>query len=530
MLKIRGSRLKFIGKIASRIMSIKSPRGVSFALAVTTIASKSLGYARTLIVAWAFGTSPGMDAFHLAFGIMALFAGGVGGTLENAALPELVKARGREGGIRASETLIAFLACFTGAITALFAAAVLIAPGVMIRLFAGGFDGERIRVGARMMLWLAPFAAASMLRPILSVWANLTERYTLDSLTSMPFGLIAIPALFLSMPFIGVYGVAFSMSAGYVILSVLFLAALGGVPLRWRACDVHWDVVGRICKNSCHLMILFAANTIYVVVDRYFASRLPFGSVAAISYAAAIVGTLTALANTPMTYFLSLMTKLSDNSEQSLGTLKKAVSISLAYFVPTGAFMMAAAAPVVSLVFGWGNFGARSIAMTSLSVAVYSAGFAFSAASVFIYRCALAVGKLKTVVNLTYILIALNAFLDWVLVRRWGLLGLTLATSLTQAVGFVLYYYAVAGAGLPRFILDSGMIGQAVFSASLAYAAWRASVFGPGVHLAVCAALYAAYFAAAQKTGLMSYLPENWRPSGLLAFLWASAKSYANYR
>lgn len=526
MSKIRGSQLKFIGKIASRIMSIKSPRGISFALAAAALASKPLGYARTLIVAWTFGTSPGMDAFHLASGIMALFTGSVGGTLENAALPELVKTRAREGGVPASEILTAFLACFTCAITALFAAAVLLAPGVIVKSFAGGFDDERIRVGARMMLWLMPFAAVSMLRPILSVWANLTERYTLDSLTSMPFNLIAIPALLLSMPFIGVYGVAFSMSAAYVTLFVLFLAALRGIPLKWRVCDVDWGTVGRICKNSFHLVILFAANTIYVVVDRYFASRLPYGSVAAISYAATIIGALMALANTPMMYFLAMMAKLSGDREQSLGMLKKAVSISLAYFVPTGAFMMASAEPVVHFVFGRGNFGAHSVSMTSMSLAAYSAGFAFGASSVVIYRYALAVGKLKTVVNLTYVLVALNAALDWVLVRRWGLLGLTLATSLTQAVGFVLYYYAVAGGGLPRFILDSDLIGGAALSASLACVAWLASVFGHGVQLAACAALYAAYFAAAQKTGMTAHLPENWRPSGLLAFLCSGAKSY----
>ena len=239
-----------------------------------------------------------------------------------------------------------------------------------------------------------------------------------------------------------------------------------------------------------------------------------------------MIGTLMALANTPMTYFLSMMAKLSDDRERSLATLKQAISISLAYFVPTGMFMMAAAAPVVRVVYGWGNFGARSVSMTSISVAAYSVGFAFSVASVCIYRYALAVGKLKTVGNLTYVLVALNVFLDWLFVRRWGLLGLTLATSLTQTAGFILYYYAVAGASLPRFILGSGMIGQAALSALLAYAAWRASVFCVGIQLAACAALYAIYFSAAQKAGLMPHVPEKWRPSGLLAFLWAGAKSY----
>jgi putative peptidoglycan lipid II flippase len=468
-----------------------------------------------------------MDAYHLASGIMTLFTAGVGSTLENAALPELVKTRGKEGGARASEVLTAFLACFTCAVAALFAAAVLIAPGVIVKSFAGGFDAERIRVGARMMLWLIPFAVVSMLRPILGLWANLTERYTLSSLSSTPFNLIAIPALLLSVPFIGVYGVAFSMSAGYVILFILFLAALRGIPLRWRVRDVAWVVVAKICKNSFYLVILFTANTIYIVVDRYFASRLPFGSVAAISYAATVIGTLAAFADTPMAYFLSMVAKLSGDRERSLETLKKAISLALAYFVPTSVFMMAAAEPVVSLVFGGGNFDARSVAMTSLCVAAYSAGFAFGSASVFIYRYALAVGKLKTVVKLTFVLIALNAVLDWAFVRRWGLLGLTLATSLTQTAGFVLYYSAVAGAGLPRFLFESGLIRQAALSASLAYAAWRASVFGAGVQLAACAALYAAYFAAAQKTGLMPRVPENWRPAGLMAFLWSGAKSYA---
>ena len=472
-----------------------------------------------------------MDAYHLASGIIALFAGSVGSALENAVLPELVRLRENSGESGKCRSTAAFISCFVMALAVLFVIALITAPGILIRFFAGGFDGERTLAGARMLWWLLPFAFIVMYKPTLDIWANVRERYTLSPMIATFFNFIAIPAILLSIPFIGIYSVAFSMSAGHGVIFVLFLAAMRGAPLRWRARDVAWDSVRRICSNSAYLVAILAAGALYTVVDRYYASVLPVGSVAAISYAATLIGILTALASTPMTYFLSLITKSAGTDRaESLETVKRAIIVALAYFTPMSAFIAASAGPAVSLIFGWGSFGADSVSMTSACMSAYSAGFAFSVASGVMYRYAMAVGKLRAVTMMTYLSVALNAALDRAFVYRWGLLGLTAATSVTQIILFAVYYTVIIDKSLARFLAGAKFFTQLAASAALAYCASLASAYGTAASLAASAALFAVYLCLAERLGLMASMPPGWRPSQFLAFVANAVKSYANVK
>jgi peptidoglycan biosynthesis protein MviN/MurJ (putative lipid II flippase) len=512
----------------SRAASVKSPRGVSFALAVLSLASKPAGYARTLIIAWAFGTSAGIDAYHLAYGIITLFAGSVGNSLETAVLPELVRLRERGGADGACRSTAAFISCFVAGLAALFAGAVAVAPGVLVKFFAGGFDRERVSAGARMLLWLLPLALITIYRPMLEIWANVRERYTLGSLVSSLFNVAAVPALLVSMPLVGVYGVAFSMSAGHLTVFALFLAALRGVPLRWRARDVDWESVRKICSNSVYLAVILAAGTLYTVVDRYFASGLPVGSVAAISYSSLLIGILTTLASTPMMYFLSLITKYAaSDGTKPLEILNGALALAFAYFVPLSAFVAAAARPAVSLIFGWGNFDAASVSMTSVSLAYYGAGFAAGVACGLIYRYALTAGHIVRIAVMTYAAVALNALLDWALVGRFGLTGLALATSVTQITCFAAYYAVIIGAPLGYFLTRSRFFAQFALTLPLAFCAFKTAAWGTLASLISSSALLAFNLFAAERLGLTPMVPPGWRPSRFLSFVTGALKSYA---
>jgi putative peptidoglycan lipid II flippase len=524
---ILDSYLKFARGTILRLISVKSSRGVSFTLTALSILSKPLGYARTLIIAWAFGTSPGMDSYHLANGIITLFTGSISQTLESALLPELARVREETGGEAACRSVASLISWLIIALTAILTAALVIAPGVLVRFFAGGFDAERIRMGAVMLWWMIPFAIATMYRPMLEIWSVFTERYTISSVVSTLFNFIAIPALLLSIPFIGVYSVAFSMSATNTILLVLIIAAMKGIPmrLRWNA-QLRRSVV-RVVKNSFFTVIIMAAGTLYVVVDRYFASRLPAGSVAAISYSALIFGLIASLANTPMNFFLSRISKqAASDRDEAARTLEGAITLTMAYLVPASAFIIAASKPLVSLIFGWGSFGEESVAMTSVCLAAYCVGLSFAVAASFVYRYALVLQKLGTIMVLTYVLVAVNALLDWALMRHWGLFGLSIATSFAQTMSFILYYLVVVGRALPEFLIRVRLGPQIALSGVMALLAWSAGKWSGTLQLALSAALFLLYLAAAEKIGLMPGVPPHWRPSKLAEFLLSAAKSY----
>ncbi|GHV52561.1 hypothetical protein FACS1894216_08920 [Synergistales bacterium] len=125
-------------RLISRILGVKSSRGVSFTLSFLSALSKPFGYLRILIIAWLFGASAIMDAFQLALGVISLFAGSIGGSMQSAVLPELERVRKETGSAGKCRSLLAFSAWCAILMTAILCAALFIAPGVMIRTFAGG--------------------------------------------------------------------------------------------------------------------------------------------------------------------------------------------------------------------------------------------------------------------------------------------------------------------------------------------------------------------------------------------------------
>jgi putative peptidoglycan lipid II flippase len=472
-----------------------------------------------------------MDAFHLASGIVALFAGSVGMTLENTVLPEIVRLREETGDDRASRSVMAFVSSLVLLLTALLISAMITAPGVLVRFFAGGFDRERIIMGARTMWWLTPLAAVMMCRPALDIWATFTERYTLPSLISTIFNFIAIPALLLATPLIGVYSVAFSSSAGHSVLFIVFLLSMRGIPLTWRPGAALKKSAVRICRNSAWLMTIIVSGSLYVIADKYFASRLPVGSVAAISYADMIIGFLASLAGVSMKFFLSKIAKIaaSDPLEAQNAT-ESTIAMSLAYLIPMSAFIIASSDSVISAVFGWGRFDARSVSMTSAYMASYCIGFPFTIASMMMYRHALAVQKLKITVAISYVSVALNVFLDWTLVGRLGLTGLALATSAANILVFAMYYRMIMRGSLIRYLMSVKFFEQAILAGVLALCPQFVRGLGSAPHLAASGALFVLYMCAAERLALMPAVPVHWRPYSLAKFLFSAAASYARIK
>ena len=512
-------------KLISRLLSVKSARGVSFTLSIVSMSSKPLGYLRMLVTAWAFGTSPGMDSFHLASSIIALFAGSIGSAMESAVLPELVRLR-EKGEMTSCRSVFAVTAWIVVFLASLLCAALIIAPGVLIRFFASGFDAERIRMGAIMLWWLMPFAVVTMIKPLLTVWAMLEEKYTLSCVTASVFNFVAIPALLAGIPLIGVYSVAMSMSAGHAAAFILLFLGLRGIPLIWRKGTVPWSSLRAIALNSCLTLVIVGATTIFMIVDRYFASRLPSGSVAAISYGGTVMGIITTAATTPLVFFLARISKsVAVDEAEARATVQQTIALMMAYFIPVSFFAAATARSIISIVYGWGNFGTESVAMTATAFSAYSYGIAFSLCATILYRYAQAQQKLGVIVILTYTLILTNAVLDWAMVGRWGIGGLALATSITQAVSFVIYYCAIIGSSLPRFLLDVRFFHQVVFAGVFAGLAWRCVELGSIWQLAIAAGLAAAYLFLADRLGLFRGVPEHWRPVRLAAYLFSNLRS-----
>ena len=479
-------------------------------MTAASFASKPLGYVRVLIIAWAFGTSAGMDAFYLASGIAMLFVTSFTTAMESAVLPELALLQANEGE-ESVKNLMAIVFWTLLVLTAFFVAGLFFFSEGLVRFFARGFDPERLRMGGQMLLWLLPFSIASALRAPLDIWATHRQQYTLPSLCALIFNVIAIPSLLLFIPIIGVYSVALCMGIGTVASTLLLWFVLDDLPLKFSF--IPWKSLKQVGNNTVLCIAVVGSSGLYIMVDRYFASLLPVGSVSAISYASYIFGLLTALVSPPLFIFLAKASALmAEDPNAAEAYLHKALAVGFSYFTPLGLFVAALSYPLVVLSLGWGAFGQLSVDATSIALAAYCIGLPFAVLSIVLYRFAQAQQRLAVVVFMTYILIGVNALLNWFFSKWWGVGGLALATTCVQFFSFL--YLSVIFIKKPLAIFKGWTaIVQILFSALCASIMWGLSLyFGDIVSLVISVFLCFGYFYISDRLCLFEALPENWRP------------------
>jgi putative peptidoglycan lipid II flippase len=312
-----------------------------------------------------------------------------------------------------------------------------------------------------------------------------------------------------------------------VITFALFFVALRGVPVRAKVSSLPLDSISRVCVNALSSLFITSVSTLYTIVDRRFASSLPTGSVAAISYGGAILGIMSAAVQTPLTFFLAKLSRLvTEDKKGAVSVVQQTLALVVAYLLPVSFFTAAAARPIISIVYGWGNFDARSIEMTSICLAGYNIGMVFGISSGILYRYAQALQRLARLTPILYLFVGLNAVLDWLLVGKFGLLGLAAATSLTQLASCVFNYKIMMDDSLWKFLVDSKFFQQLVIVLVGSAVVWFSGRFGTAAHLACLIAVTPVYFLLAERMGLMPCVPEHWRPRGLVSFLAAGADSF----
>ncbi len=328
-------------------------------------------------------------------------------------------------------------------------------------------------------------------------------------------------------PLIGVYSVALSMSVGHAVSFVLFFIGLRGIPLIVQRGSIRWKSVRAIAENAFLSFVLSGMGALYQVIDRYFASRLPSGSVAAISYGGNILGILTLAATTPMLFFLARISRaVNEEPHSARRTLDEAMALIMAYFLPLSLFLSGCARPVIRLIYGWGNFGVESIGLTSTALSAYCLGLVFSLMAGLISNYMLAAQRLRMILCLSVVGIVMNTTLNWLLVGRYGLFGLALATSISQFLGFLLTFVVVLRTSPINFALRTRFFQQCLIAGLFSTLAWSSRPLGSLPQIAITCALAACYLLLADRLGLMPLVPPHWRPLGLLRFLISSACSY----
>lgn len=495
-----------------------STRTISVVMVITLL-GKVLGLYRDRLLAIHYGTGMEANAFYTASRIPRVFFDAVfASAIAACFIPvfsEYLTKKGKEQAYRFSGNFITVMAVMT---TLLSMVGIAFA-GPLVTLFADGYDAQTAALAAsltRVMFPTVLFTGVAF--SFVGVLQSMGE-FNIPALISTVSNLVIILYYFTFNQEFGIYGLAVAFLVGWLLQAVVQVPALRRLGFHYHpGLEIRSDGMRKVFALMLPVMVSTWVQPINLTINSKFGSRLFEGAgVSAIEIATnlyLIIAGVFVLSITNVIFpKLSRMTGSGQEGEFR-HTLVHTMHGCLFFILPMCGGLMVLARPLVSFVYGGGEFDAFSIQITSQALFWVSLGMAGYGVQNILSRAYFARqnGKVPLIAGVVSILV--NILLCVLLTAPLGVTGLAIASSVSATVYALLLDLPLErrGEGVFSGPFLRDLLKMILATLLMALAAWGAGSAAGGLLagklgdlLTICAAAAAGvmvYFAAALLLGL----------------------------
>jgi len=408
----------------------------TIAVMLATLLSMVLGFGREVVNAQYFGERWELDAFLVAAIIPTLVFGIFNGALVSALVPIFSGyfAAGKpEEAWRFSSTVI------NGLIIVLSLCAVVawLAAPFLVHVVAKGFPGPEAGVTTRMTRILIPTIVATSIAGVLQALLNSQRSYRAAALQGAALNICTIIGVLILFRLYGIYALVFGTAVG--LFAQLFIQ----LPNYLRRCkyrfviDLHHPGLKALALILGPIIVGSAVGQVNLLFDKYFASILEPGNIAAMQYATKVVGFPQQLfaAAIATVIFPVLAAQFASNEPRSLrATALSGLRMTALITIPAAFALIALARPIISVLFERGEFTPGDVVRTAGAMQFYAVGLLGLAASIVLTRCFFAMHDSKTPVLIATAVVILNVACSALTFRTFGINGLAASNSLSSLV------------------------------------------------------------------------------------------------
>ena len=416
------------------------------------LGSRLLGVLRTIAIAGAFGSTPELDAYNVAFRVPDLiFQVLAGATLGSAFIPVFARVYRNDGESRAWRLASTMLNAVTIGTAVLCVVAFMLAPTLVPWLAPDlGKDigrheelTEKAVHLTRIML-LSPFlfAVSGMITGIL----NARQRFLLSALAPMLYNLAIIGgALTLAGPF-GVGGLAFAVVVGAGLHLAIQVPGLVREKMRYEPrLDLGDPAAREVGRLMGPRVAGLAAAQVNFLITTYFASKVGSRAISDLTYAW-LLATLP-LALFAMALSTAVFPRLADHAAaRDYSALQETISrilrVIMFLTIPAAIGLALLRVPVTTFLLERGEFTAADTAITASALAWYCLGIIPMAGIEIHSRAFYALGDTRTPVIFAVGAVGLNLAASALLYIPAEHEGLAFAVSLAAWVEWALLYRA----------------------------------------------------------------------------------------
>ncbi len=407
------------------------------------LGSRLLGLLRSVIIAQAFGTSPELDAYWVAFRLPDLvFQLLAGATLASAFIPVFARMHA-EGGEEAAWRLASSVLNLVLIATIIFGSLAFIFAPVIVPWMAPGLGEDTgqeaeltsLAVDLTRIMLLSPilFAVSGMFMGIL----NARRHFITPALAPMFYNLSIIVAALISTD---VKVLAVGVVAGALLHLAVQLPDLKSAGMVYHfAADWKDRSVREVgVLMAPRVLGLAAAQINFYFVAIFFASRLESGAISAVNFAWLIVMTPLGVVGMAISTaaFPTLAEQAARGDRAFATTIAGALRLIMFLSLPIAAALVVLAKPIVAVLLQRGAFDVDSTDLTSQALIFYGVGVAAHGGIEILSRGFYAAGDTKTPVAIAVLTMLVNLVLAALLVDRLEVRGLGIALSTAAILEF----------------------------------------------------------------------------------------------
>ncbi|MCI8303809.1 MAG: murein biosynthesis integral membrane protein MurJ [Lawsonibacter sp.] len=459
---------------------------VSLVMAVTLI-GKVLGLYRDRLLAVHYSTGPMANAFFTASRIPRVFFDAVfASAIAACFIPvfsEYLEQRGKRDAFRFAGSFITCIALLTGGLTLLGMAF----PQPLVNLFADYSDPQTTALAVSLTRVMFPTVFFSGVAFSLVGVLQAQDHFTAPALMSAVSNLVIIVYFFAFDSAFGIYGLAGAYLAGWLLQGLIQLPPLGRLGFQYRpSLSFTSDGMKKVFALMGPVMVSTWVLPINQAVNARFGSRLYEGAgVAALEYASNLylVAAGVFILSVTNVIFPKLSRLTAGGQEGAFqDTIRQTLHTSLFFVLPMSAGLMAVARPLISLIYGGGEFDRFSTEITASALSWMALGMVGYALQNILSRAYFArqQGRVPLVAGGLSILV--NIALCWMLAERFSVAGLALAGAVSSSVYALLLLLPLQrqGGGL----LDRGgsrdLLKMTLAAAAMGLCvAWVSGLLGP---------------------------------------------------
>ncbi len=426
-------------------------------VAIATLISKIFGLVRQQAIAAAFGVGPAVDAFSYAYvipGFLLILLGGINGPFHSAMVSVLSK-RDRKDAAALVETITTLI----GGALLLVSVLIFLFADPLIHLIAPGLPPETRAIAVQQLRVMAPMAMFAGLIGIGFGTLNSADQYWLPSVSPLLSSSTVLVGLGILVLVLGdnITDPRYAMTGGIVLAA----STLGGavlqwlvqIPAQWRSglgrlrlrFDINESGVRDVLKVMGPATFSSGMMQINVYTDLFFASSIPQAA-AALNYANLLVQTpLGILSSVILVPLLPVFARLADPTDwpELKDRIRQSLFLTALTMLPLGALMVALAFPIVRVVYERFAFDEEASVLVSSVLMAYGIGMFVYLGRDVLVRVFYGLGDADTPFKISMVNIFLNALLDFVLIRFFGVPGIVLATVGVNLISMVVLLWCL---------------------------------------------------------------------------------------